>query len=192
MILVSLWRKLNLVLAIGAKISVGPGTCFARLKLRVRKGDVVEIGDHCSIEASMRTDRSPARITIGSRTHIGGGAGLLVAAQEISIGDDVLIAWDVLIVDHDSHSLDWEHRKNDVLAWGRGEKDWSHVPIAPVRICDKAWIGVGVTILKGVVIGEGAVVAAKSVVTRDVPPWTEVMGCPARPHGEIGRLRPTS
>jgi galactoside O-acetyltransferase len=60
-----------------------------------------------------------------------------------------------------------------------GRKDWTHVRIAPITIGDKSWIGMGATILKGVNIGEGAVVAAKSVVTRDGGPWTIVGGNPA-------------
>jgi len=59
-------------------------------------------------------------------------------------------------------------------------KDWSVVPTKPIRICDKVWIGMNAIILKGVTIGEGAVVAAGAVVTKDVPPWTVAAGNPAR------------
>ncbi|MBK8021791.1 MAG: hypothetical protein IPK19_10285 [Chloroflexi bacterium] len=52
--------------------------------------------------------------------------------------------------------------------------------MAPIRICDKAWIGFNAVILKGVTIGEGAIVGAGSVVTKDVPAWTVVAGNPAR------------
>lgn len=50
----------------------------------------------------------------------------------------------------------------------------------PVHIGKNAWIACQVTILKGVTIGEGAVVAAGSIVTRDVPPYTVVAGNPAK------------
>jgi acetyltransferase-like isoleucine patch superfamily enzyme len=50
----------------------------------------------------------------------------------------------------------------------------------PVKICEDAWIGAGATILKGVTIGRGAIVAAASVVTRDVAPYAVVAGCPAK------------
>ena len=49
----------------------------------------------------------------------------------------------------------------------------------PIRICDKAWVGMNTIILKGVTVGEGAVVAAGAVVTKDVPPWTVAAGNPA-------------
>jgi acetyltransferase-like isoleucine patch superfamily enzyme len=55
--------------------------------------------------------------------------------------------------------------------------------LAPVTIADHAWIGTRALILPGVTIGEGAVVAAGAVVTRDVDPYTIVAGVPARPIG---------
>lgn len=81
----------------------------------------------------------------------------------ITIGEGVVIAGDVVIRDTDNHVLE-----------GSG-------PIsAPVVIKDTVWIGQRAMILKGVTIGEGAVVAAGAVVTRDVPPRALVGGVPAR------------
>jgi galactoside O-acetyltransferase len=67
-----------------------------------------------------------------------------------------------------------------VRDWARGRKEWDHIAHAPVAISNRAWIGFNVSILKGVTIGEGAVVGACSVVTRDVPPYSLVAGNPAR------------
>lgn len=50
----------------------------------------------------------------------------------------------------------------------------------PVRIGDDAWIGTGAVIMPGVTVGEGAVVAANAVVTKDVPPYVVVGGVPAK------------
>jgi galactoside O-acetyltransferase len=66
-----------------------------------------------------------------------------------------------------------------------GKKVWTHVERQPVTIESKAWIGFNVIILKGVTIGEGAIVGAGSVVTKDVPPYTIVGGNPARVIREI-------
>jgi acetyltransferase-like isoleucine patch superfamily enzyme len=49
----------------------------------------------------------------------------------------------------------------------------------PVKICDDAWIGAGAFVLRGVTVGEGGVVAAGAVVTKDVPPYSIVAGNPA-------------
>lgn len=125
-------------------------------------------------------ENDDARVIIGSRVFIGGGT-LLIAAQEIDIGDDVLIAWGVTIVDHNAHSISFSKRKDDLSNFRLGRsKVWNDVTIAPVRICDKAWIGFNSIVLKGVTIGEGAVVGAGSVVSSDVPPWVVVAGNPAR------------
>ena len=57
---------------------------------------------------------------------------------------------------------------------------WVHSESAPIVIEDNVWIGEYATILKGVTIGKGAVVASHAVVTKDVPPYTIVAGNPAR------------
>jgi len=58
---------------------------------------------------------------------------------------------------------------------------------APVRVEDRAWISFRATILPGVTIGEGAVIAAGAVVTKDVPPFAMVGGIPAKQIGERSR-----
>ena len=57
---------------------------------------------------------------------------------------------------------------------------WKHAESAPVVIEDNVWIGQYSTILKGVTIGKGAIVATRAVVTKDVPPYTIVAGNPAK------------
>lgn len=93
---------------------------------------------------------------IGDRTEIHAGEG-------VTIGNGVLIAWDCNITDRDYHKFESEKEK-----------------IRPIVIEDHVWIGLGCTVLKGVTIGEGAVVAAGSVVTHDVPARALVGGNPAR------------
>lgn len=130
-------------------------------------------------------EKESGHVSIGERVHIGNST--FISINEIVIGDDVTIAWDCLFYDHNSHSIQWEERKNDTLQELKDirngdsairNKDWTVVKTAPIHICDKVWIGTGCKILKGVTIGEGAVVAAGSVVTKDVEPWTMVGGNP--------------
>ena len=146
----------------------------------------LKTGKHSVIDGQFVFETSGGYIQLGDRVHIGNST--LISANQIIIEDDVTIAWSCLIYDHNSHSVNWEERKHDTEQEYRDikaglnpitNKDWSVVRSAPIRICRKAWIGTGVKILKGVTIGEGAVVAAGSVVVKDVAPWTVVGGNPA-------------
>ena len=58
--------------------------------------------------------------------------------------------------------------------------EWCHAQSAPVIIEDNVWIGQYCTILKGVRIGKGSIVATRAVVTKDVPPYSIVAGNPAK------------
>lgn len=148
----------------------------------------LEIGEKSVIDGSFVFETEKGHISVGSRVHIGGGT-QLISRNSIQIGNDVIIAWNCTIYDHNSHSVHWEERRYDVTReWensknGRpvlADKDWNVVKDAPIIIQDKVWMGFGVTVLKGVTIGEGAVIGAGSVVTRDIPPYTVVGGNPAQ------------
>lgn len=148
----------------------------------------LEIGSGCLIEGNFIYERESGYIKVGNNVHIGGGTSL-ISINRIEIEDDVTIAWACTIYDHNSHSINWDERKNDTkqeyedyLKYGDPikNKNWECVKSKPITIKKRAWIGFGVTILKGVTIGEGAVVGAGSVVTNDVPPYTIVGGNPAR------------
>jgi acetyltransferase-like isoleucine patch superfamily enzyme len=146
--------------------------------IRSRNGCMVRVGGGSILQAKVLFDRDGAALTVGDRTFV--GTSTIVIASRVEIGDDVLVAWGCTIVDHDSHARKFADRKDDVAAWLDGKKDWGHVEIKPVTIGDKAWIGLNAIILKGVMIGEGSIVAAGSVVTHDVPPYAVVAGNPAR------------
>ncbi|SRR5579871_279745 len=160
------------------RVSVGSGSYLNWLRIGAARGRL-EIGRGCMLKCRVDFDHPGGAISVGDGTYI--GASHLVCHTRISIGHDVIVSWGVTILDHDSHSLDWTKRRDDVARWLRGEKSWDGVAIAPVTIGNRVWIGFGATILKGVVVGDGAVIAARSVVTRNVPPYTLVAGNPARP-----------
>jgi len=103
-----------------------------------------------------------ATVTIGDRSYFDGDC-RVICATRVSIGSGCAIAWEVLIMDTDFHRVD-----------GRASGD------APVRLGDRVWVGVGAKILKGVTVGDGAVIAAGAIVTRDVPAGALVAGNPAR------------
>lgn len=118
---------------------------------------------------------------MGARSYVGPGTTVHLTTG-ITIGDDVMIAAECLIMDTDMHALDWEYRRNDVamtIDAAKGPKDWTHVRCLPVQIDDRAWIGARCIILAGAHIGEGAVIGAGSVVRGYIAPYTLVAGNPA-------------
>ncbi len=160
------------------KLFLGKGSEIAFNRFNFKKNCFISIGNQSIIMSSFYFDKEDAKITIGDRTYIGGSK--MICAEEIEIGDDVLISWGCTIVDHDSHSLSYQDRKDDVVNLLDKKKIWDKVTIKKVKIQNKVWIGFDVKILKGITIGEGAVIAAGSIVTKDVLPNTIVGGIPAK------------
>jgi len=113
---------------------------------------------------------SPSLI-IHNRVDIGHNVAFIVN-KEIVIEDDVNVASGVTFMDTDSHPRDVAERIADLPP--RPEE------IRPLRICKNAWIGSGSVILKGVTVGEGAIIGVNSVVVTDIPPYSVAMGNPAR------------
>ena len=79
-------------------------------------GAVCAIGDDCVIEGRIVLTRPEACVTIGDRSFLGGGT-TLDCSTSISIGDDVLVAYGGIVMDHNSHSVFFADRRNDLLAW---------------------------------------------------------------------------
>lgn len=105
-----------------------------------------------------------ARLEIGPRAFINYGCSI-AANTSITIGPDCLLGPFVNIIDNDYHAI--EDRRQQPVS-------------RPVSIGASVWIGTRAIILPGVTIGDGAVIGAGSVVTRDVAPYTVVAGNPAR------------
>ena len=112
----------------------------------------------------------PFNSDCGKNIHLGRGvfvnAGCKFQDQGgIYLGNRVLVGQNVVLATL-NHGMDPAHRAD--------------LHPAPIRIGDDVWIGANATVLPGVIIGDGAVVAAGAVVTRDVPAMTVVGGVPAR------------
>lgn len=119
-------------------------------------------------------------ITIGDNCYVG-DLSRIWSAEKIEIGNDVLISHNVNIIDTNSHETDALERAangREILKSGLPRKK-GNVASAPIIIKDHAWINFNAIILKGVTVGEGAIVAAGAVVTKDVPPYCFVGGNPA-------------
>jgi acetyltransferase-like isoleucine patch superfamily enzyme len=154
----------------------------------------LRVGENCMLNAVVIFESPEGVVEIGDRAYIGNDTSI-ISRNRVTIGNDVTMAWGITIYDHNSHSFDWRQRALVVEHFFRTygtpncfeKTDWTDVASAPITICDRAWIGFGAVILKGVTIGEGAIIGACSVVSRDVEPYTVVAGNPAVP---IRRIPP--
>lgn len=129
------------------------------------------------------------KISMGDYCYVGEGTRIWSSAS-IQIGNRVLISHNVNIFDSDTHPIDDPVARHEqfkaIITTGHPSQIDLHEQ--PVVIEDDVLICCQSVILKGVTIGEGAVVAAGSIVTKDVPPYTLVAGNPARP---IRKLHPS-
>ncbi len=137
------------------------------------------LGEQSIIRGNLQCQKEGAKMIIGKRVFIGSKTDI-VSTCKVSIGDNVLIAHNCYIMDTDGHSMDPNIRRNDIPNRWKGYKDWSVVKSEEINIGCDVWIGPNVTVLKGVSIGEAAVIAANSVVTKSIPAFTFAAGVPAK------------
>ena len=156
-----------------AKITIGNSIIVYRNCdiLASGKGNV-QIGDDCIVGSDFR----------------------LYCREQISIGNHVLISWNVFISDYDAHSTHPGERLIEInyiqntffpnfRKPNREEMRIGYAPeysSKPITIGDNVWIGANVIILKGVSVGSGSVIAAGSVVTKDIPENCIAAGNPAK------------
>jgi maltose O-acetyltransferase len=142
--------------------------------------DAIRLGENSWVAGQLLVFPHGGRIRLGSFCYVGEGARIW-SADEIAIGDRVFIAHGVNVHDNDAHSLSAAERHRhfrDLVTKGRASFT-EDLRAARVAIGNDVWLGFNATVLKGVTIGEGAVIGACSVVTRDVEPYTVVAGNPA-------------
>lgn len=172
-------RGSRLRVARSGRLEIAPGGALflgiAHQTARIPLGASIEIGPRArlTLGGSVQVLRGArvmvqpgGAVSIGSRTFLNEEVAVL-CVREISIGGDCGIAMRTVITDSDSHVL-------------RG-RDGTYPPVTvPVRIGDHVWLGTGCTVLKGVTVGDGAVVAARSLVRSDVPARSLAAGNPAQ------------
>lgn len=136
----------------------------------VRNSGSMIIGQRASLSSTaipIQLSTEPnGKLEIGARTFMNYGCSIS-ATKLISIGPDCKIGMDVLMMDNDYHQID---------PTKRGIRPAS----APIILEENVWLGARVIVLSGVTIGADSVVAAGSVVTRDIPPRSVAAGQPAR------------
>ena len=134
--------------------------------IRIRPGARFVVDGQVNLHRGSRIVVDAGELLIGHQTMVNGFTKILVATG-VTIGSGCNIAWNVQILDTDFHAVHVDGQPQPHTA--------------PIVIGDHVWIGTNSLVLKGVTVGDGAVVAAGSVVTRDVPASTLVAGVPAKP-----------
>jgi acetyltransferase-like isoleucine patch superfamily enzyme len=152
----------------------------------VRKpGAAIRIGPGVTINASCWSNaHNDGRRTvlfagpsalIDLRENCGLSSSRIIAYEKILIGESSLIGAGSLICDSDMHEIPLGSE--------------NPVRVSPISIGCKVFLGANTTVLKGVTIGDGAVIGASSVVTGEIPPGTIAAGNPALPKS-VGRTQP--
>jgi maltose O-acetyltransferase len=169
-----LFRKLNIekpnaILSPTTKISRD-----ASIENTRGNSDCIHVGAHTYIQGTLFTYAHAGEIRIGDWSYVGIRSEIR-SMDSISIGDRVLISRDVNIIDSTAHSMNQEERHahfQHMMEVGHPEhiEDLPGVRSLPIIIEDDVWVNFGATILKGVRIGKGSIIAAGSIVTHDVPP----------------------
>lgn len=151
----------------GRGVFVG-GLPYVTGPVEIHIGNNVQLGEKLSIMSGRILDRP--RLILKDCVGIGLNT-IFVVNREVIVEEYAIISWDCRISDSDGH-----HRDAGLRAAGKppDAKD-----IQPVRIGRYAWIGNGSHIMKGVTVGEGAIVGANSVVISNIPPYSLAMGNPA-------------
>ena len=153
--------------SIGKNVALD-GLPFVQGHLEIHVGNDVYLGGRLDI-LSGRFIENP-RLIIKDGAELGWNVRLTVN-REVIIEERARVSFDCRISDSDGHPREADLRAQNAPVDPRD--------IRAVRICRDAWIGNGTHIMKGVTIGEGAIIGANSVVISDVPPYSLAMGNPA-------------
>ena len=162
-----------------ANVSVTIGKVFQRIRMYLLRNLFKDRGRNFIF--CPKDTFSYGTISVGNDVFIGQGAHFS-SITSISIGNNVMFGPNVTMIGGD-HNSELSGRPMIQNVEKRPEDD------QPIRIEDDVWIGAGATILKGVTIGRGAIVAANALVNRDIPPYTIAVGCPAKPIKPRGELK---
>ena len=178
-----IWSKLFILwLSRESNIEIKGGLIInGRPLIDIRKGSILHIGENVTLNSMNRgyhinmhspvkllADRPGAQILIGDNSRVHGTC--VHAYQSIKIGCNCLIAANCQIFDGSGHDLSFPDVEDRINTRGASK---------PIVIEDNVWIGANSIVLPGVTIGQGSVISANSVVTKDVPPMVVAGGNPA-------------
>jgi acetyltransferase-like isoleucine patch superfamily enzyme len=151
---------------------LGGDPCVIMNHGRIELGDRVSLNSYPDgelVRTGLMAYFPSSIIKIGNDTTLNGA--LVYARMEVTIGNDCGLSPGVVIMDNNSHSTSID----PIIRWKTGE-----IKESPVIIGDNVWLGMRSIVMKGVSIGDNSIIAANSVVTRDVPSNQLFGGIPAR------------
>ena len=185
------FKKFNLLKfrILGAKISSG-ANLVGPIYSVVMPGAKLTIGQNftnysgCGLNPLGRNIRSSIFLAKGAEVKIGDNTGISCSSirckESITIGNNVKIGADCLIIDTDAHSLDYRHRNGTITAPDGSGIDSANALSAPIVIEDDVLIGTRCIVLKGVTIGARSIIGAGSVVVKSIPSDCIAAGNPAK------------
>lgn len=144
------------------------------------KRSAIELGENTFVRGELLVYDYSGRIKIGDNSFVGQGSRIW-SSSKITIGNRVLISYNVNIHDNNSHPLDpierhkhYKHIMTNGLNWQISLNEHE------IIIEDDVWIGFNSTVLKGVTVGRGAIIGSNTVVTNNVPENAIVIGNPGK------------
>lgn len=149
------------------RIIIKPGS-----NVRIGKGLISRSAAGSGIETSMTSIKVSEKSVLTIGDNVGISNVIILCNNSIRIGNQVLIGGGTMVNDSNHHSLDWQYRGTP--------RDRENVVSSPIVINDYVFIGARCVIQKGVTIGEKAIIAAGSVVVKDIPPLCIAAGNPAK------------
>ena len=147
--------------------------CLINMKANVQLSSAIKFGTGSTIKQFAIISTSVGQIILGKECNLGQFSIIATKNKDVLIGDYVRIGPHVNII---ASNRIFKRRDIPILKQGIVEKG--------IKIGNDVWIGAGSSILDGVNIGDGAVIAAGAVVNRDVPPYSIVGGVPAKVIGQ--------
>lgn len=164
-----LYRYVFLKLRFGRRLQT-EGICFIcpRVKLEIGRNATLHVGRWAWIGHASKIRVHEGEVSIGAKTVIGQEC-TISAFQHVSIGRECIVADRVMLIDFDHGAAEVER---PVRLQGIYKRD--------VRVAHNVWIGYGACILRGVTVGENAIIGTSAVVTKPVPADAVVAGSPAR------------